>query len=193
MIAIPIASLHPVTGVGSILGTLNALSVNPISGAVHGERLTRLQIVNPRATRIVVLRIHVSVAIVQVHDAAAVNRALAVVCGRSQIAGHGTVVAARSGLGWSVGTIVGTGSRIVSVRSVGRLRIGRRHYALLTFLSDTGLTCVHIVGHLVNQLVQFGHVHAHGFHVRGLHQILGLLQQVRQFIAIVFIVHVAVG
>lgn len=63
MIAIPIASLHPIAGVGSILGTLNALSVNPIGGAVHGERLPRLQIVNPRATRIVVLRIHVSVAI----------------------------------------------------------------------------------------------------------------------------------
>lgn len=85
MIAIPIASLHPIAGVGSILGTLNALSVNPIGGAVHGERLTRLQIVNPRATRIVVLRIHVSVAIVQVHDAAAVNRALAVVCGSGRI------------------------------------------------------------------------------------------------------------
>lgn len=42
MIAIPIASLHPIAGVGSILGTLNALSVNPIGGAVHGERLTRL-------------------------------------------------------------------------------------------------------------------------------------------------------
>lgn len=35
MIAIPIASLHPIAGVGSILGTLNALSVNPIGGAVH--------------------------------------------------------------------------------------------------------------------------------------------------------------